>query len=85
MVERKTLNLVVVGSSPTVTTFSIAVGFCSVMVITLDFESSDPGSNPGRTFCRLWGWGGAVRSLGRSALAKTTIRLHGSVGRALGC
>ena len=22
----------------------------SVMVITLDFESSDPGSNPGRTF-----------------------------------
>ena len=25
----------------------------SVMVITLDFESSDPGSNPGRTFLFL--------------------------------
>ena len=31
----------------------------SVMVITLDFESSDPGSNPGRTsifFCQLSGY-----------------------------
>ena len=25
-------------------------GFCGVMVSTLDFESNDPGSNPGRTF-----------------------------------
>jgi hypothetical protein len=24
--------------------------FCSVMAITLDFESNNPGSNPGRTF-----------------------------------
>ena len=29
--------------------FSILWSY-SVMVITLDFESSDPGSNPGRTF-----------------------------------
>ena len=29
----------------------------SVMVITLDFESSDPGSNPGRTFfCQLFNY-----------------------------
>ena len=30
--------------------FSTSVWSYSVMVITLDFESSDPGSNPGRTF-----------------------------------
>ena len=24
--------------------------FCSVMVITMDFDSINPGSNPGRTF-----------------------------------
>ena len=29
--------------------FSTSVWSYSVMVITLDFESSDPGSNPGRT------------------------------------
>ena len=29
--------------------FSIVWSY-SVMVITLDFESSNPGSNPGRTF-----------------------------------
>ena len=52
MVEHGSNKPRVVGSSPTVTTFSIAVGFCSVMVITLDFESSDPGSNPGRTCFR---------------------------------
>ena len=29
--------------------------FYGVMVITLDFESSDPGSSPGRTFlCNLF-------------------------------
>ncbi len=46
LVERKTLNLVVVGSSPTV---GVAWSY-SVMVITKDFESFDPGSSPGRTF-----------------------------------
>ena len=30
--------------------FSTPLWSYSVMVITLDFESSDPGSNPGRTF-----------------------------------
>ena len=30
--------------------FSTSSWSYSVMVITLDFESSDPGSNPGRTF-----------------------------------
>ena len=30
--------------------FSTPIWSYSVMVITLDFESSDPGSNPGRTF-----------------------------------
>ena len=25
-------------------------GFCGVMVSTLDFESNDPGSNPGKTY-----------------------------------
>ena len=45
LVERKTLNLVVVGSSPTV---GVAWSY-SVMVITKDFESFDPGSSPGRT------------------------------------
>ena len=35
------------GSSPS---WSIARSY-SVMVITKDFESFDPGSSPGRTFC----------------------------------
>ena len=35
--------------------FSTPLWSYSVMVITLDFESSDPGSNPGRTFfCQLF-------------------------------
>jgi hypothetical protein len=43
-----------VGSNPTAVVrihlYYIALRFCSVMVITLDFESNNPGSNPGRTF-----------------------------------
>ena len=34
--------------------FSTSSWSYSVMVITLDFESSDPGSNPGRTSFLLW-------------------------------
>ena len=45
LVERKTFNLVVVGSSPTVGT----IGFVVKLVITVDFESTIPGSNPGET------------------------------------
>ena len=45
LVERKTLNLVVVGSSPTVGgTFSA----CSVMAIIDASQALDPGSIPGR-------------------------------------
>ena len=37
--------------------FSTSLWSYSVMVITLDFESSDPGSNPGRTFfCQLFNY-----------------------------
>ncbi len=32
--------------------------FCGVVVSTLDFESSDLGSNPGKTFSLQWGCGG---------------------------
>ena len=53
----------------------------SVMVITLDSESSDPGSSPGRTFTFF---AFAVRV----PVARTTrrgaqhLRLYSSVGRA---
>ena len=45
-----------------------SVRFYGVMVSTLDFESNDPGSNPGETFCHgssvgqsawlltMWSW-----------------------------
>ena len=46
LVERKTFNLVVVGSSPTVGT----IGFVVKLVITVDFESTVPGSIPGETY-----------------------------------
>ena len=50
MVERKTLNLVVVGSSPTEGVLLLQKpGSYGVMVSTVDSESTDPGSNPGRT------------------------------------
>ena len=45
--------------------FSTSSWSYSVMVITLDFESSDPGSNPGRTsifFVNLVGTGGTSQA-----------------------
>ena len=49
MVEHGSNKPRVGGSSPSVTTFCPTQRFYGVMVSTLDFESSDPGSNPGRT------------------------------------
>ncbi len=52
LVERKTFNLVVVGSSPTEGKESlpqVTIGFVVKLVITVDFESTIPGSNPGET------------------------------------
>ena len=49
MVEHGSNKPRVGGSSPSVTTLLSAKRSYGVMVSTLDFESSDPGSNPGRT------------------------------------
>ena len=57
MVEHGSNKPRVGGSSPSVTTLLSAKRSYGVMVSTLDFESSDPGSNPGRTFfCQLFNY-----------------------------
>ena len=49
-IRRVTTNHEIAGSNPAGDATFILARFCGVMVITLDFESSNPGSNPGRTF-----------------------------------
>ena len=61
MVEHGSNKPRVGGSSPSVTTFCPTQRFYGVMVSTLDFESSDPGSNPGRTSILPAGHPGPVR------------------------
>lgn len=50
-IRRETTNLEIAGSNPAGDVFVLLSfnWFCSVMAITLDFESNNPGSNPGRT------------------------------------
>ena len=43
--------------------------FYGVMVSTLDFESSDPGSNPGRTSLLVWRARGATTLVRRRRVA----------------
>ena len=85
MVEHGSNKPRVVGSSPTMTIFLVNNRFCSVMVITLDFESSDPGSNPGRSSFDV-GLASACLQLRPLWIArKFEHSPHGPGGRALGC
>ena len=69
MVEHGSNKPRVGGSSPSVTTLLSAKRSYGVMVSTLDFESSDPGSNPGRTSLLVWRARGATTLVRRRRVA----------------